>query len=423
MNAVTMVGLSHRRAPLPLLEQVAVPPERRPDVLAAVLATGCDEAVLLATCSRTEIYAAGRQAPPDRLLAVLAGQAGAAFSTVRRTAEVRTGPDVAEHLFRVTAGLESRVVGEPDIRIQVRTAFREACATGTSGTVLGELFAGAARTATRVHRETSLGSSSRSLASRAVDIGLAGTDGSPAVVVVGSGRMASAAVQHLRRLGHRPVVLARDEGRAARLAGASQARPLADLARQLAVADVVICATSAWEPLVSAEDVRHALVVRPRELVLVDLSVPRNVDPGVADLEGVRVVDVEGMHDHPSADPGLARGVERAEALVQAAVRRHHAHLAARRAGPLIAAMRRRVETQCHAAVLGLAPPGCSSDELARIAHRVAGRLAHPAIMAARAAAASGDDAALLTICGALDVELTPEMLGLGRVVPVPQPR
>lgn len=423
MNAVTMVGLSHRTAPLPLLERVAVPADRRPEVLAAVRAAGYGEAVLLATCSRTEIYAAGGQAQPERLLWVLAGQAGAAFSTVRRTAEVRTGPDVVDHLFRVTAGLESRVLGEPDIRTQVRAAIREACSTGTSGTVLGELFSAATRTAAAVHRETALGSNGRSLAARAVDLGLAGAHGSPTVLVVGSGRMASAAVQHLRDLGHRPVVLARDERRAAQLAGVAQARPLAELAGRLGTADVVICATSAWEPLIGIEDVHRAMRARARGLVLVDLSVPRNVDPGVAGIEGVRVVDVEGMHEGPAVDAAVVRSVERAEVIVRAAVRRHHEHLAARRAGALIAAMRERVEARCHEAVLDLAPPGCCADELARIAHTVAGRLAHPAIMAARAAAAAGDDAALLTICGALDVELTPQLLGLGRVMPVPQPR
>jgi hypothetical protein len=100
--------------------------------------------------------------------------------------------------------------------------------------------------------------------------------------------------------------------------------------------------------------------------------------------------------------------------MVRGSIGRHRAHVAARRAGPLIAAMRQRVEDQCLDAVARLVDPTHPPDELARIAHTVAGRVAHPAIMAARAAAAAGDDAALLTICGALDVALTPEMVGLG---------
>jgi glutamyl-tRNA reductase len=414
MKTVAMVGLSHRTAPLALLEQVAVPADRRADVLAAVRAAGFDEAVLLATCSRTEIYAAGENVRPTRLVEVLADQAGSAFGTVRRTAEVRVGDAVASHLFRLTSGLESRVVGEPEIRSQVRAAFREACAVDAAGGVLGELFAGAVRTATQVHRETALGSPSRSLACRAVEMAVTPTETRPTVLVVGSGRMASASVTHLRHLGHQPIVVARDQGRAAQLAGASHARRLTDLVRLMNAADVVICTTSASEPLVTASDVRRAMSGRSSALTLVDLSVPRNVDPAVADVPGVSVVDVEGMQLRPAAEGAFAESVARAEYLVRVAVRAHRDRIAARRAGPLIAAMRRRVEARCLEATLSLPTAGASAEELVQLAHRVAGRIAHPATMAARAAAAVGDDAALLTICGAFDVILTPELVGLG---------
>ena len=414
MNTIVMVGLSHRAAPLALLERVAVPADRRPEVLAAVREAGFSEAVLLVTCSRTEIYAAGRKAHPERLIDALAAQAGSAYGTVRRTAEVRVGQAAVTHLFRVTSGLESRVVGEPEIRSQVRAAFRDSCAAQAVGGMLGELFAAAVRVATQVHRETSLGSTGRSLACRAVDVALTGTAGTPSVLVVGSGRMASGAVDHLRRLGHRPTVVARDEGRAVQLGGASHARPLTDLVSLMSVADVLICTTSASEPLVTVEGVRRAMSDRAAPLTLVDLSVPRNVDPAVARIRGVRVVDVEAMHDHPGEGVALGQGVARAESLIQASITRHRDHLAARRAGPLIAAMRQRVEAQCLEAVARLTHTTCPPDELVRIARTVAGRLAHPATMAARAAAAAGDDAALLTICGAMDVALTPDLVGLG---------
>ena len=414
MNTVVMVGLSHRTAPLALLERVAVPADRRPEVLAAVREAGFSEAVLLVTCSRTEIYAAGPKANPERLVDALAAQAGSSYGTVRRTAEVRVGQAAVTHLFRVTAGLESRVVGEPEIRSQVRAAFRDACAARAVGGMLGELFAAAVRVATQVHRETALGSTGRSLACRAVDVALTGAASTPSVLVVGSGRMASAAVDHLRRLGHRPTVVARDERRAVQLGGASHARPLSDLVSLMGAADVLICTTSASEPLVTVGGVRRAMSDRAVPLTLVDLSVPRNVDPAVARIRGVRVVDVEAMQDLPGEGAALGQGVARAEALIQTAVARHRDHLAARRAGPLIAAMRQRVEAQCLEAVARLTYTTSPPDELVRIARTVAGRLAHPATMAARAAAAAGDDAALLTICGAMDVALTPDLVGLG---------
>jgi glutamyl-tRNA reductase len=413
MNTVVMVGVCHRVAPLALLERVAIPASRRAEVLDAVLAAGFDEAVLLTTCSRTEIYAAGRFSP-DRLVEVLAGQAGAASHVVRRVAEVRVGDEVATHLFQVASGLRSRVVGEPEIRSQVRAAFRDAYAAGATGGALGELFAGAARVASRVHRETELGSTTRSLACRAVDLALAGTNQtSPNVLVVGSGRMAAATVNHLRRLGHRPTVVARDESRAAQLAGAAHAGGLSDLVHLMKTAHVVICATSAREPLLGIDEVQHATAGRTGVLTLVDLSVPRNVDPEVTDLVGVRVIDLEAMHD-PSVDAAIAEGATRAQALVRAAARKHRDHLAARRAGRVIAAIRDRVEAQCLEVAEDLAPSGSTPEERTRIARTLAGRIAHPVIMAARGAAAAADDAALLTICEALDVTLTPEMVGLG---------
>lgn len=412
MSTVVMVGVSHRTATLPLLERVAVPADRRAGVLAAVRAVGYSGAVLLATCSRTEIYASG-EADASRLVDVLAGAEGAAAASVRRAVVLRTGEGVASHLFRVTAGLESRIVGEPEIRSQVRAAWRDACDAGAAGGVLGELFAAAVRAADRVHKETSLGSATRSLASRAVHIGLTHTASQPSVLVVGSGRMASAAVRQLGLLGHRPVVVARDMRGAVRLAGASRARPLAELTTLMATADLVICTTSAYEPLVKPDDVRRAMLGRMAPLTLVDLSVPRNVDPAVAGVHGVRVVDLEAMHDHPGTDPALTGSVVQAEALVRTAVQRHCDHLAARRAGPLIAAMRARVESRCLEVIHASAPSTCSEEEQVRMAHTIAGRLLHPATIAARTAAAAGDDAALLTICDAFDITLTPETLGL----------
>jgi len=189
---------------------------------------------------------------------------------------------------------------------------------------------------------------------------------------------------------------------------------MSDLVSLMSVADVLICTTSASEPLVTVDGVRRAMSDRAAPLTLVDLSVPRNVDPAVARIRGVRVVDVEDMQDHPGEGAALGQGVARAESLIQASITRHRDHLAARRAGPLIAAMRQRVEAQCLEAVARLTHTTCPPDELVRIARTVAGRLAHPATMAARAAAAAGDDAALLTICGAMDVALTPDLVGLG---------
>lgn len=418
MNGVVMVGLCHRTAPLPLLESVALTADRRDGVLDAVRAAGFSEAILLATCSRTEIYAAG-QADPQRLVDALAGAADVPSTDMRQALALRAGQDAVTHLFRVTAGLESRVVGEPDIRTQVRAALRDACAAGAVGGVLGELFATAVRAAGLVHRRTALGSTSRSLASRGVELGLVNAGVTrPSVVVVGSGRMASVAVHQLRLLGHRPVVVARDESRAIHLAGAPYAHPLSELGARMAVADVVICATSASEPLVTTDHVQHAMSDRRAALTLVDLSMPRNVDPAVSRVDGVHIVDLETMREQSGAESPVAQAIIEAEGLLGHAVQRYLDHVAARRAGPLIAAMRARVESRCVEVVRAGAPSSWSDDETVRLARTLAGRLVHPATMAARAAAAAGDDATLLSICEAFDVTLTPETVGLATADP-----
>jgi glutamyl-tRNA reductase len=405
MSGVAMVGFTHRGCALGALERVSVPHAAQVELLGAVRSAGFPEAVVLSTCSRTEIYVRRpAESGLDRLLDLLARRAGGWTPELRAAAETRDGQDAVRHLFRVVAGLDSRVVGEPEIRSQARAAFRQAYAAGAVGGALGELFPAALRAGSEVRRKTSVVSQARSLAHRAVDVGLAagGLD-DPRVLVLGSGRMAGAAVDRLRHLGCRPVVVARSLEHAARLVGGDAARPLEQLTVETARADLLISATAASQALVTAAQVARAMAGRTRPLTVVDLSVPRNVAPEVGDLHLVRLVDIEDLSADPAGDPGLGECLVHAEALVREAARRHVEHVAARRAGPLIAAMRRRVREVC-LETLVRTTPSASHDELARQAHRVAGRLAHPATMLARSAASSGDEATLLVLSEAFGV-------------------
>ena len=392
---LTMLGLSHESAALDLLERAAVRPGGCGPLLVALLDVGCTEAVVLSTCSRTELYVVGEVAPAV-LEGVLAAHCGVDVHAVAAVARTRVGGQVPRHLFAVAGGLRSRVLGEPEIHGQVRAALAEAQALGAAGPVLTRLFGTAVRCGREVRERTTLGGQGRSLACRAVDVGLAtlapGT--TPVVAVVGAGRMAAAAVERLATTGLRATVVARDRERAARLVPATRVREIADLVAVLVEADLVICATSASADLVRLQDVRTSAAERVagRALTLVDLSLPRTVEPLVATLPGVRLVGLDDLGDDPLAARAAAV-VAAAETVVAACVEGYEAHLGTVAAGPAIQAMHDAVRATCRRELRSAGT--ITDDQIERIAHKLAGQLLHRPILAARAAARAGDDAAL----------------------------
>ncbi|MEO6143257.1 MAG: glutamyl-tRNA reductase [Dermatophilaceae bacterium] len=417
-----MVGISHHGAPLALLERVAVRREDRPDVLALLQAGGCSEAVLLSTCSRVEIYLGDAYLEPKELLEVvldvLAEHSGVTLDALRAVIEIRAAQSVVDHLFDVTAGLKSRVLGEVEILAQTRSALRESRTAGMTGPVLGRLFPAALRSGRQVRSVTFLDGHSRSLGQRAVDVGLASLPGGPdpTVLVVGSGQMAHVAVEHLAGIGIRPVVAARDETYAARLAGLGAVCPLPELSRGIAEADVLICATSAAQHVVTVGHVSRAMAGRTRPLTVVDLSVPRNVAAAVAQVPGVTLIDLEGLADDGSADPAMAAALSSAAEMASAAARGFAEGVAAREAGPVIAALRHRVEQVCHAELAKSAGPyALDSDALSRSVHAIAGKLLHRPTVAARRAAAAGDADGLRYLCNLFGVPLADVGLDVAR--------
>lgn len=397
-----MLGLSHECASLELLERAAVRPGGSGPLLGALLDAGCTEAVVLSTCSRTELYVVGA-VESETLVRVLAAHCGVTPAALAQAAQGRVRDQVPKHLFAVAGGLRSRVLGEPEIHGQVRAALAEAHDLTAAGPVLTRLFSTAVRCGREVRERTSLGGQGRSLACRAVDVGLAtlapGT--APVVAVVGAGRMAAAAVERLAATGLRATVVARDRDRAARLVPEDRVRELADLVAVLATADLVICATSASSDLVRLQDVRTSAAARVsgRSLTLVDLSLPRTVEPLVAALPGVRLI---GLDDLGDGDDPLGRQaaavVAAAESVVAACVEDHEAHLGSVAAGPAIQAMHEAVRATCRRE---LRAAGTISDaQVEQIAHKLAGQLLHRPILAARAAARTGDATALDEVQG-----------------------
>ena len=358
--SVVVIGLQHTQAPLPLLEAAAVSDADLHKTLRALNhRRNVQEAVVLSTCLRTEVYAV-----VDRfhdavaeIYDVLSEHSHLSVEELSAHATVRFDDDVTAHLFSVTSGLESVVTGETEVVGQVRRAFERAQEEGTSGPVLNALFRHALQTGKRVRTETGISKGTTSFAYAAVTVargeGQAGLRGAR-VVVVGAGDMGLGVCRALSDIApadapQRVVVVNRSAARAGDLVRQAatgpfemRAAPLERVAGELADADVVLTAVAAQSHVLRAVD--FAGVAGP--LLVVDLGVPRNVDPEVAALDGVTLLDMDTL----SASVARALGDRQEEsvaarAIVSAEVDRYRSASRQRGAAPVIASLRSRLET------------------------------------------------------------------------------
>ena len=314
-----LVGVNHRTAALEDREALALREDETRALLAGLTGPGLlEEALVLSTCNRIEFYAvADNPGSADRHIreAVLA---------VRRRDLLAPGPQryihvgdaVVRHLFRVACGLDSMVLGDVQILGQVKEAYGAARQAGSAGIVLDRLFETALRAGKRARRETAIGAGTVSMASAAVDFAElhVGTLADRDVLVIGAGETARLAARHLAERKPRKTVIAnRDVDRAAALAAVigADAAALADVPQLLTRCDVVFSATRAPAPLVSAEVVRSAMEARPdRPLLMIDLAVPRDIEPDASTVPGVT------LHAVDSIQSVVGRGLEQRAAQV-----------------------------------------------------------------------------------------------------------
>jgi glutamyl-tRNA reductase len=279
------VGVSHHHAPLEVRERLYLA-----DGHAAELASELGAAVVLSTCNRTEVYLA--DGDPERVREELERRSGLELGSL--LARWDEG-EVVTHLFRVVAGLDSLVPGESQILGQVREAYEGARTRGATGTLLNRLFEDALRAGKRVRTEAKLHELPESVAASAVELGareLAGVEGRRALLF-GAGKMSELAARDLRGRGAEVVVASRTLESAQELAERVGGRAAAfdAVAVELPEADLVISATRCPYPIL------HAEAVRPREkpLVLVDVAVPRDLDPAIGELEGCTLFDIDAL--------------------------------------------------------------------------------------------------------------------------------
>jgi glutamyl-tRNA reductase len=343
--SVLALGISFRAAPIDLLERLAFTEDDLAKAYRrATELDGLREAVVLSTCNRVEVYGSveGYHDGFLSLKRLLAETRAVAEDELATALYAHWERDAADHLFRVAAGLDSMVLGETQIQFQVREALRIALAEGAAGRRLSGLFHAATHAGRRVRRETSLGAAPDAFVELATDRAAErlGDLAGRRAAVVGAGTMAALAVQHLRRRGVGPVrILNRSLERARALARRTDADhgDLDDLPEAIARADLVVSATGATGTVVHVETVDARPADRP--LVVLDLAVPRDVDPDVGALPGVSLIDVEALRD---ASPRRAEAVAAAETVVEDELRRYAARRRGDELAPLIRAIRRR---------------------------------------------------------------------------------
>ncbi|HUY21371.1 MAG TPA: glutamyl-tRNA reductase [Acidimicrobiales bacterium] len=358
--SVIVVGLEQHQVPLDVLERVTIPEEDLGKTVASLRdRANLAEVVVLSTCMRTELYAVVERFHEGvtDLQEYLAGVAGAPLGALQDHWTVLFDDAVTTHLFEVAAGLRSSVLGETEVLGQVRRALERADAERASGPVLSGLFRHAVQAGRHVRTTTAIAQGATSLSHVAVELAASRLGGSLAgrhVLVVGAGEMGEGMVDALG--GHGDLAQVVVANRTARRASILAARVggtgvgLAGLPEALAATDVVLVSTGAALPVLGPDVLAPACEARAATpgrspLVVVDLSVPRNVDPAVREVPGVELLDMDDLTEHAErALAGRRAELSGAREIVRQEVERYRAEERARGAAPVVSALRGRME-------------------------------------------------------------------------------
>lgn len=351
-DALLALGVSHKTAPLELRERLALPEGRAARVLADLVAQpAIHEAVAISTCNRTELYlfAADAVEAENAALTVLSRQADIPPTGLVRHLYSLRGSDAVRHLFSVAAGLDSMIVGEAEVQGQVKRAYELALVEGVTGPLTNRLFRDALASGKRVRTETGIGRLRVSVSSVAVELASAtlGELETRRVLVIGAGENGELTAKALRERGVHTVFVAnrrydRAIGLAQRFEG--HAVRFEDLPAQLAEADIVVSCTASPHQIVGREELELVMQQRGgRRLVLIDIAVPRDIEPSVRELGGVDLYDMDDLGREVERNLG-SRAAEagRAGAIVDQEVERFEEWLAALDVVPTIAALRER---------------------------------------------------------------------------------
>lgn len=353
--SVVIIGVNHRTAPLPLLERLAVSGDQIVKALHDVCSKPhVTEAVVLSTCNRIEVYAVAERfhGAYGDIRDVFCSIGGLAPEELHPHLYSQHDDAAVSHLFEVAAGLDSAVLGESEILGQVRTAWELARTEGGAKSTLNLLFRHALEVGKRARTETAIGRGTASVSHAAVEMAeeRLGSLTGRRVLVVGAGEMAEGTAVSLRAAGVGEIAVTnRTPERATQLAARVQGRvhPFADLGPAIAEADLVVTCTGSGSAIIDSETVENGLQSRGgRQLLIVDIAVPRDVESDVGALPGVTLLDLDNLRTW--AERGLqlrAVEAERVRDIVAEEVEHHMLDAVARQAAPLVAALRAKAES------------------------------------------------------------------------------
>jgi len=422
---ILSLGVSYRRASLDLLERLAFGEDRLVKAYRRLTEDAeIAEAVLLSTCNRVELYGEVGSYHTGFLAMkrFLSEASEVPVEEIAHSLYAHYEDSAAEHLFRVAAGLDSMVLGESEILAQVRAARRRAEAEGTCGPAVSALFRAAVRTGRRVRAETDVGAAPAAFVGaglNAAEGAVGSLRGRPAVVV-GAGTMAALGAAAFASRGASPILIVnrtrdRADALAARVGGT--AVDMEELATALTGASVALCCTGSVGAVVGPRAVRHALGGAATDgssrLFLVDLAVPRDVDPAVREIPGVAVADIDDLRDRLEALGGSATEARRAGEIVEEEVRAFATARRAARLAPVIRALREAGDRAIEAELARAAPrlaaldPG-EREAVEALARGVAAKLLHSPTVHMKELGGEEGDAAVRLLIDLFDLEHPP---------------
>jgi glutamyl-tRNA reductase len=350
VSELLALGVSHKTAPVALRERVALPDGRAEEFLRQLVSDAeVHEAVAISTCNRTEVYLVVGDAveAETTVLGMLARQAGIRPTELAEAIYAVRNCDAARHLFRVTGGLESMIIGEAEVQGQVKRAYELALAAGVTGPLTNRMFGAALATGKRVRTETALAERRVSIPSVAVDLAqeTIGALSERRVVVLGTGEMAELTARALAERGVHTVFIAnrrRDRAQAMAEQFAGRVAGLDDMLGELAAADIVLASTASPHPIVGSDELSVVMEQRGgRPLLLIDIAVPRDVDPLCAELAGVTLYDIDDLQSVVARNLQVRQAEARAaDAIVEDEIKRFAGWLGSLEVLPTIAALR-----------------------------------------------------------------------------------
>lgn len=350
---LVLVGLSHKTAPVAIREKLTFPASVQDDALTHLTRSdGINEAVIVSTCNRTEVYAvaSSEDGGVESVIDFLATYHGLDRHELVRYLYIITGESVVRHLFRVVASLDSMVVGEAQILGQVKEAYDHALNAGATGRAYNKLFRQSFEVGKRVRTETAIGESAVSISYAAVQLAKQVFDSldGRTVLILGAGKMSELTAKHLVSNGvTRVLVVNRTFARAEELAERFRGEPVPyeRLYEAVGESDIVISSTAATEYVITKADLAPVARHRPRPLFLIDIAVPRDIDPAVNDISSVFLYDIDDLSGVVESNLEERMGeARRAEGIIDEEIAAFFAWVESMEVVPTVAAIRAKAE-------------------------------------------------------------------------------